>query len=56
MQFTDYRYNFVAFFERILRFFCIRTNIMTIMKKNYTDLQCATIQSRVWQPQTGFVV
>lgn len=47
MHLWNYSYNFIAFFERKLRFFCNRTHIMTIMKKNYSNLHCATIQSRV---------
>lgn len=55
MRQSNYSYNFIAFFERKLRFFCNCTQIMTIIGKNYSNLQCATIQSRVWPAQTGFV-
>ncbi len=47
MQYSNYSYNILAFFERKLRFFCKRTRIMAIIKNNYSNLQCATIQGRV---------
>jgi len=55
MQYLFVNYNFVAFFERMLRIDCKGAFIMTIMKKNYSNLPCATIQNRVWPVQTGFV-
>ena len=45
----------VAFFERKLRFFCKNAAIMTIIKVDLSNLQCATIQSRARTTRTGFV-
>ena len=36
MHQMNYSYNYVAFFERKLHFFCNCAHIMTIMKKNYS--------------------
>ena len=55
MQYSNYSYNILAFFETKLRFFCKRTRIMAIIKNNYSNLQCATIQSRARTTRTGFV-
>ena len=55
MQYLYYSYNIVAFFERKLRFFCKNAAIMTIIKVDLSNLQCATIQSRARTTRTGFV-
>jgi hypothetical protein len=50
MQYLYYCYNIVAYFERKLPFLCKAARIMTIIKNNYRNLQCATIQSRARVP------
>lgn len=47
MQYIFINYNFIAFFERKLPFFCKRTKIMSIMKNITANFHCAEIQSRV---------
>lgn len=37
MQYRNYSYNIVAFFERKLRIDCKNAFIMTIMKQNYCN-------------------